>query len=659
MQPPRRRPSVALILATISAGLSMAQQPANTTTVSPTLPLPANRPIPPQGPGSPLSRPTDLPPPPPPRLVAARGPDDYPIAPEAETRGPNVPVGRIESFEFTDSKVFPDTTRQVWVYVPAQYNAAKPASLMIFQDGHAYVSTNGRMRVPIVFDNLIARGEMPVTVGVFINPGHRGTNAPPANGWGNRNNRSLEYDGLGGDYAKFLVDELLPAITNRFQLQLSANPQDRAIAGMSSGGICAFTAAWERPDQFGKVLSHIGSFVNIRGGHVYPALIRKTERKPIRVFLQDGANDLNNLHGDWPLSNQQMAGSLAFAGYDHRFVFGDGAHNDRHGAAILPDSLRWLWRALSPAPSPSTNNWAGDEALNKVLPDGGRPGDWQIVSEGHGFTDGACSDSEGNLYFSDLPKAQVWRVPVGGKPALWLENGPKLSGMKFGPDGRIYAASQGGPGDEKQRIVAIDTKTKAIETIATNVKPNDLVVTRSGHVFFTDTAAGQVVTVPISARGLSGPRPVAGGIIAPNGIALSPDENFLSVSEYQGSHVWSFRLSEGSAANAGIRMPVPSAAEPRILQLVGGERYSTLVLPAEKKPSGGDGSTTDTDGRVYVTSHAGIQMFDRIGRLGGVIAKPSPTNNPVSCVFAGPNRSWLHVCDGPRVWRRQTLVTGK
>ena len=298
----------------------------------------------------------------------SRVPDDYPIPPEALSRAVGVPSGRVESFAFSDSKVFPGTHRDGWVYIPAQYQAAQPAGLMVFQDGHAYASTNGRMRVPIVLDNLIAQGQVPVMVAIFVNPGHRGTNAPNPANWGPRNNRSLEYDGLGSDYARFLLDELLPFVTNRFQLNLSSDPRLRGISGMSSGGICAFTAAWERPDAFSKVLSHIGSFVNIRGGHVYPALIRKTERKPLRVYLQDGANDLNNLHGDWPLSNRQMAAALAFAGYDHRLDFGDGAHNDRHGAATLPEALRWLWRPESLPPSPSTNNWPGDEALNRSSP---------------------------------------------------------------------------------------------------------------------------------------------------------------------------------------------------------------------------------------------------------------------------------------------------
>ena len=584
--------------------------------------------------------------------LLARAADDYPIAPEALQRDPGIPVGRVEAFSFETSKVFPETRRDAWVYIPAQYNPAKPAALMVFQDGHAYVSTNGRMRVPIVFDNLIARGEMPVTVGVFINPGHRGNDGPAAGGWGPRNNRSLEYDGLGADYVRFLSDEFLPFVTNRFSLNLSTNPTQRAIAGMSSGGICAFTAAWERPDQFGKVLSHIGSFVNIRGGHVYPALIRKTERKPIRVFLQDGANDLNNLPGDWPLSNRQMASALAFAGYDHRFDFGDGAHNDRHGAAILPDSLRWLWRPDSRQPDPSTNNWPGDEALNKIVPMGGSPGDWQVVSEGHQFTDGACGMPDGTLYFSDLPRGQVWRISPDGQKDLWIDNGPKISGIKPGPDGLLYAATQGGPGEEKQRIIVINPATRAIQTVATGVKPNDLVVSRHGFIYFTDTAAGQVVMVPTSARNLSGPRPVAGGIQSPNGIALSPDHRWLWVSEYNGSHVWSFR----------VEPPAPDAA-PREGQalpgtLSSGERLSNLVVLPDRKNSGGDGSNTDSDGRVYVTSHAGIQVFDWTGRLGGVLSKPSPSHSPVSCAFGGPDRSFLFVCDGPRVWKRRTLVHG-
>lgn len=566
--------------------------------------------------------------------------DDYQLGPDSLERARNVPQGRVESFEFHESKVFPGTTRDGWVYIPSQYDASKPAALMVFQDGHAYVSEKGQQRVPIVFDNLIARGEMPVTIGVFINPGHIGTNAPASNGWGDRNNRSLEYDSLGDAYARFLTTELLPFVTNRYHLNLSSDPKQRAVAGMSSGGICAWTVAWERPQEFGKVLSQIGSFVNIRGGDVIPGQIRKTERKPIRVFLQDGSNDLNNLHGNWPLANQQMASALAFAGYDHRFVFGDGAHNGKHGGVILPDSLRWLWRPeLDSLPKPLTkDNLKGDEALSKVLPDGGNAGDWEKVGEGYQFTDAAGSDAAGNVYFADLPKGAIHRVAVGESQAKpWLENGPKVSGLKWGPDGKFYAATQGNA--KEKQIIQIDPATQKIMTVATDVQPNDLAVSRSGWVYFTDTAAGQVVAVPITARNLSRPHPVAGGIRSPNGITLSPDQRQLWVSEYGGTHVWNFLIQEDGT-------------------LRGGERLATLRVPTGKNDSGGDGSTTDREGRVYVTSHAGIQMIDPIGRLGGVISKPQEKGMIVSCAFGGPDRAWLYVCASDKVFRRKTLTAG-
>jgi enterochelin esterase family protein len=272
-----------------------------------------------------------------PALSAARGADDYQLGPDSR-RQSGVPEGKVTKHSWT-STIFPGTVRDYWVYVPAQYDPAHPACVMVFQDGGGYASETGQFRVPIVFDNLIHKKEMPVTIGLFINPGA----VPPAQaGARPRSNRSFEYDTLSDQYARFLEQEMLPEVGKSYKLRQDA--AGRAIGGISSGGICAFTAAWERPDLFGKVLSHVGSFTNIRGGDVYPGLIRKTERKPIRVFLQDGSGDLDNLHGNWPLANQQMAAALKFAKYDYQFVFGDGGHNGKHGGAILPDSLRWLWR---------------------------------------------------------------------------------------------------------------------------------------------------------------------------------------------------------------------------------------------------------------------------------------------------------------------------
>ena len=249
---------------------------------------------------------------------------------------PGVPKGTVKQMPPWESKIFAGTKRDWWVYVPAQYAADKPAAVMVFQDG-----AGPKDFVPTVFDNLIAKHDIPVTVGIFIQPGVF------ADG---RANRSFEYDTLSDQYARFLLEEILPEVEKTVKLRHDA--ASRAISGISSGGICAFTVAWERPDQFSKVLSWVGSFTNIasgktlkEGGHNYEAMVRKTfPRKPIRVFLQDGANDLDNANGNWPLANQTLARSLQFAGYDYKFEFGQGFHSNRHGRAILPDSLRWLWR---------------------------------------------------------------------------------------------------------------------------------------------------------------------------------------------------------------------------------------------------------------------------------------------------------------------------
>jgi enterochelin esterase-like enzyme len=262
--------------------------------------------------------------------------DDYKLGPDSQEQ-PGVPKGKVTKFSWT-STIFPGTVRDYWVYVPAAYDPKQPACVMVFQDGGTYVNETGQFRVPIVFDNLIHKKEMPVAIGIFISPGNIPATEPRKKA---TSNRSFEYDTLSDQYARFLEKEILPEVSKKWNLRQEASA--RAICGISSGGICAFTVAWQRPDLFSKVLSHVGSFTNIRGGDVYPGMIRKTPRKPIRVFLQDGSGDLDNQHGNWPLANRQMAGALKFAKYDYRFVFGDGGHNGKHGGAILPTSLRWLW----------------------------------------------------------------------------------------------------------------------------------------------------------------------------------------------------------------------------------------------------------------------------------------------------------------------------
>jgi enterochelin esterase family protein len=254
-----------------------------------------------------------------------------------------VPEGTVEKRTWNESTIYPGTTRDYWVYVPAQYDEAEPASVMVFLDGADYVHTKGEVRVPTVFDNLIHKGEMPVTIGVFVNPGQTKDA---------KSNRDVEYVTLSDTYPRFLLEEILPDVAKDYNLVDDA--AGRAVCGMSDGGVGAFTVAWERPDAFSKIISHIGSYTRLQRGSEYPYRIRLTRGnpKPIRVFLQDGANDINIFEGDWTLANILMDSALKFARYDYRFELGTGGHDLRQAGEIFPDTLRWIWRDYPGVKSP-------------------------------------------------------------------------------------------------------------------------------------------------------------------------------------------------------------------------------------------------------------------------------------------------------------------
>jgi hypothetical protein len=285
---------------------------------------------------------------------------------------PGVPKGRLEGpFQFK-SRLIANTVRRYWLFVPAQYKPDQAASVLVFQDGQRATNPEGSLRVPTVLENLIHKGAIPVTIGIFITPGNtirpgpKGDEYPDDLGMKNPDHRAAEYDALDDTYARFLVEEMLPEVRKRYRL--SDDPEQHAIGGTSSGAICAFTVAWQRPDVFRKVISMIGSYTSIGykpaqngqpltpGGDLYPGLIRKSPIRPLKIFLQDGSGDLNNEHGNWFLANQQMLSALEWANaeadrkqtpgprYLVRHVWGDGAHSDQHGGALLPEMLRWLWQ---------------------------------------------------------------------------------------------------------------------------------------------------------------------------------------------------------------------------------------------------------------------------------------------------------------------------
>ena len=543
--------------------------------------------------------------------------EDYPLGPDSE-RHPEVPKGAVTKYEWT-SKIFPGTVRDYWVCVPAQYDPGRPTCVMIFQDGGGYVAEDGRWRVPVVFDNLIHKHEMPVAIGIFINPGVLPARSDSEQA---RYNRSFEYDALGDRYARFLLDEILPEVGRHYNL--SSDPNDRAISGLSSGGICAFTAAWNRPDAFHRVLSFIGSFTNLRGGEIYPSLIRKTEPKPLRVFLQDGKNDLNLYAGNWYIANQDMASALEYAGYDSTFVVGTEGHNAKHGTAILPDALRWLWRDY---PRPVTKSRSGGERhfVTAILdPDS----EWQVVSQGHKFTEGPAVDRDGNVFFTDIPNNRIHKIDTGGHVTVFKEDSGGANGLMFGPDGRLYACQNG-----RRRIVAY-APDGAESVIAADVNSNDIVLNQRGEIYFSDPEHKQVWFIDAKRN----KRVVHEGIGFPNGLRFSPDQSLLLVDDTAGRWVWSFRVEpDGSLSN--------------------GQPFYRLETPDESSASGADGMTVDSEGYIYVTTRIGLQVCDQPGRVVAIINKPQA--GPISnVVFAGPDLQTLYVTAGDKVFRRHMRRKG-
>jgi enterochelin esterase family protein len=551
--------------------------------------------------------------------AAALRADDYPLGPDSHEQ-PGVPKGTVEQFPWKESKVYPGTERQCWIYLPPGFDKEKEYPLIVFCDGGGAQDPKGGFRVPIVLDNLIHKGDVPPMVALFVNPGTVPAALP---GGKSRSTRSYEYDTPDGVYARFLIEEMLPEVARH--AKISALPENRAIAGASSGGICAFSVAWFRPDAFRKVITGIGSFTNIRAGNWYPAAIRKTERKPIRVFLQEGEKDLDNVHGNWPLSNHDMVAALAFAGYDHKAVFGTEGHSGKHLGSILPDALRWLWRKEEPLPAP-VPEVKGDLALSGVLIPGK---DWEPVVEDLKFVDAACSDAAGNFYFSDLGGGTgIHKIAADGSKSVFNAQATGISGMKFGPDGRLYACH-----NKEKRIIAIDP-SGAVEVLMTDVGCNDLVVTTKGQVYVTVTGKKQVVLI----EGAGKNRVVDTGITAPNGIALSADGGTLSVSDYSGAAAWAFRLEANGDLSA--RMPVYP--------------YRDFGNTVESK---GDGMTSDKEGRWYVSTQAGVEVYDPNGRPIGLILAPTPAA-VTSIALSGPDLHWLFLLTQGKIYKRELHATG-
>jgi enterochelin esterase-like enzyme len=541
-----RQAGFTLVLIAGLAARAAAQAPAapTATTPAPTPPVPCTQNVPPCGPDS--------------------------------LEQPGVPKGELIKGEFAASAIYPGTWREYWVYIPAGLDRTQPAPVMVFQDGLQY-------NAPVVFDNLIARKAIPRMVGIFVMHGRVKAGRDTAR---DRMNRSVEYDAFSDTYARFLLDEMLPFIAKTHDLVLTTDPNARAIAGNSSGAIAAFAAAWTRPDAFRRVFSAIGTYVGLRGGNNTALHIRLSEPKPIRIFLQDGKNDLNNYTGDWFMTNQDMLSALTFAGYEVEHEWGDGEHNSRHATAIFPKVVEWLWKGY-PAPI--------------------------VANAAH------------------ASKQDVTQITIAGEDWREVEDGALVEGAAFGPDQQIYTTAR----PTKQILARAGDLAGKVSVIAEHTPATALTVSNAGHVYAVDEISHTLYFVPKGGTA----KAIDDTLARPAGIALSPDQTELYVSDADRQLSYAYRVGADGA---------PTDKQAYIY---------VHHMPGAPHEIGSAGMTVDTEGRIYMATALGIQVFDQLGKCHGIVRLPG-TGTATTVGFSGPDRSHLVVVRGGKTYARKIKATG-
>ena len=555
-------------------------------------------------------------------LLASK--DEWPVHPDS-IENPDVPKGEILTFTFDDSKVFPGTSRKIWVYVPAQYDGTQPACLYVCQDGIKYEATT-------VFDNLIHKEEMPVTIGVFAAHGRLLIKDPETQV--DRLNRSYEYDSVNDNYAQFLAKDLLPAVekmktSDGRPLKLSQRPTDRMIAGNSSGGIAAFMVAFSHPLTYTRIFTGVGTYVSMRGGEQIAGLLRKVEPVPLRVFLQGGTHDNNLDVGDWWIGNQAMQRSLEFSGYEVKHAWGEGGHNSKHATSVFPDAMRWLWKDWPALPKTSESQAS---RLNETVD---RDEKWELIGEGYGFTEGPVAAPNGEVYFNDLRHSKTYHIDLDGKVSEWMSDTQRANGMAYGPDNRRYsvAAAAG-------EVWAFDEKGNK-EVVAEGIRGNDIVIAHNGNRYITEPVSDSSKRSDRSRVWLIRPNgekvEVDHGLKFANGIALSPDQTQLYVSDYDSKWIYSYMVQpDGTLAHK--------------------QRLIWLHHKDSEDSARADGVRVDTIGRVWVASNMGIQICDSAGRPRVILR--TPNGRVANFCFGGPNFDTIYATCGDKVFKRKVKSIG-
>lgn len=557
----------------------------------------------------------------------------YALGPDSQVQ-PGVPKGTVTQHELKPGRFYPGTPHNYSLYVPAGYDASQPAALMIFLDGSGFLRDSER--APVVLDNLIAKHEIPPVIAIFIDPGVLPAVSDEVQ---SRYERIFEYDSLSPRFSSFLVEELIPEVEKSYRI--SHNPDDRAIVGVSTGAVGAFMTAWNRPDQFHRVISFIGTYVAMKGADSLPALVRKTEPKPIRVFMQDGKNDHIipgapfgfAFSGSWPINNQVMYEALQYGGYDATLVMGEGAHDMKQGAAILPDALRWIWRGY-PQPvvvhEPEAEKLPGWDPRGKPYSIVSADQGWEAVGGTYSSTDSPTSDDVGNVYFADPGASRIYKVAANGTVTLFRENTFGARALRVAPDGLLYAAQSA-----RSHIVSY-LPTGQEQTVARDVDADGLALTRSGRLYFADRKHAQVGFVDPSGKVTR--MSVAGEMAEPAGVTLSPDQSLLVVTDAVSRFSWSFQIApDGSLLN--------------------GEPFYRLETPEEGWKSGVTSVSEDSIGQTYFATPEGVQICEANGRVATILN--APEIGAVSALtFSGADATWLYVAENGKLFRRRVKVHG-
>jgi gluconolactonase len=544
------------------------------------------------------------------------GPDSLPQT--------GVPKGKTFEFTLERSRVFPGSTHKITVYVPAEYAADKPACVYV----SLYELT---FEEPVVFDNLINKKEMPVTIAIGIAPGMTESASPPSD---TRDNFSIEFDGLGEDLARFVLEEVLPEVERHktpdgLPIRLSTDPNDRAAGGASSRGIAAFTLAWEHPDAFRRIFTAIGTFVGKRGGDHYPVLIRKTEPKPIRIFMQDGSNDASNEFGDWWMSNQTMERALEFAGYQVRYGWGEGSHTFNHATAIFPDVMRWLWKDW---PQPVRAGESRNRLLKTIL----RPDeDWQRVPGEYQAEDFLAVDPQGAVVFYDKRGGKTRKI-INGRLVDLTPLDSSYSALAFDSIGRAY-------GVRGDKVIA-SAPNGGSSVIASGLPARNLVVTHEGRVYLTVTRSGKQggEVWLIQPNGKSAR--LDSRLSHPTGVALSPDGLWLAVALNQARWGYSYRVEQDGTVRDK-------------------QRFYSLEAPDTDQGIEVGNWVMDREGRLYAATSLGVQILDNVNSItnGGCVRAilTTPGGAVKALAFGGGAFDTLFAVSADHaIYRRRLKISG-